>query len=49
VRRIAERATVAGETIHNMPFSVDASRVAAAITAADTLGRGLLGPQRSGA
>ena len=49
VRRIAERATVAGETIHNMPFSVDASRVAAAITAADTLGRGLLGSQRSGA
>jgi glycerol dehydrogenase len=49
VRRIAERATVAGETIHNMPFPVDAARVVAAITAADTLGRGLLGSQRSGA
>jgi glycerol dehydrogenase len=38
VRRIAERATVAGETIHNMPFPVDADRVAAAIVAADALG-----------
>jgi glycerol dehydrogenase len=40
VRRIAERATAPGETIHNMPFPVDASRVAAAIIAADALGRG---------
>lgn len=39
VRRIAERAAEAGETIHNMPFPVDADRVASAIVAADALGR----------
>jgi len=42
VRRIAARATVAGETIHNMPFPVDADRVAAAIIAADAIGRAAL-------
>ncbi len=39
VRAIAQRATVAGETIHNMPFPVDAAAVVAAIAAADSLGR----------
>jgi glycerol dehydrogenase len=42
VERIAARATVAGETIHNMPIPVDAARVTAAITAADGLGRARL-------
>ena len=36
---IADRATMAGETIHNMPFPVDAAAVAAAIAVADDLGR----------
>lgn len=39
VRRVADRATQPGETIHNMPFAVDASMVVAAIDAADALGR----------
>jgi len=42
VRRIAVRATVAGETIHNMPFPIDADRVARAIAAADAVGRATL-------
>jgi glycerol dehydrogenase len=42
VRRIALRATQPGETIHNMPFAVDADRVATAIEAADALGRAAL-------
>jgi glycerol dehydrogenase len=39
IRRVAERATQPGETIHNMPFPVDAGMVFAAIDAADALGR----------
>ena len=39
VRRIAARATEPGETIHNMPFPVDVDSVAAAIEAADAVGR----------
>ena len=46
VRRIAARATAAGETIHNMPFPVDADRVASAIGAADAVGRAALGSGR---
>jgi glycerol dehydrogenase len=38
VLAIARRATEAGETIHSMPFPVDAMAVAAAIAAADDLG-----------
>jgi len=38
VLAIARRATIAGETIHNMPFRVDAAAMAAAIAAADALG-----------
>jgi glycerol dehydrogenase len=38
VRRIATRATEPGETIHNMPFSVDVDSVAVAIEAADAVG-----------
>jgi glycerol dehydrogenase len=44
VHRIALRATQPGETIHNMPFPVDADRVAAAIQAADALGRAAVRP-----
>ena len=39
VNRIAVRAAQPGETIHNMPFPVDTESVAAAIHAADDLGR----------
>ena len=39
VRRVAARATEPGETIHNMPFPVDIDSVAAAIEAADAVGR----------
>jgi glycerol dehydrogenase len=42
VHRIATRATQPGETIHNMPFPVDARSVAAAIEAADAIGRAAL-------
>jgi glycerol dehydrogenase len=42
VHRIASRATEPGETIHNMPFPVDADSVAAAIEAADAVGRAAL-------
>jgi len=42
VNRIAVRATQPGETIHNMPFPVDAVSVATAIHAADDLGRAAL-------
>jgi glycerol dehydrogenase len=42
VHRIATRATQPGETIHNMPFPVDAGSVAAAIEAADAIGRAAL-------
>jgi glycerol dehydrogenase len=38
VRRIAARAAAADETIHNMPFPVDAALVEAAIVAADAVG-----------
>jgi glycerol dehydrogenase len=48
VRRIASRATQPGETIHNMPFPVDAGRVATAIEAADALGRATLQARASG-
>jgi glycerol dehydrogenase len=39
LRKIAERATAAGETIHNEPFAVSPDMVADAILAADALGR----------
>lgn len=38
-RAVAEASCVAGETIHNMPFKVDADMVYAAILTADSLGR----------
>lgn len=38
LRRVAERATAAGETIHNEPFVVDPDMVVDAIGAADALG-----------
>lgn len=38
VTLVADRATVPGETIHNMPFVVSAADVAAAVVAADELG-----------
>lgn len=38
VGRIATRAAAPGETIHNMPFPVDAALVEAAIVAADSIG-----------
>ena len=37
--RIAERATIASDTIHNEPFQVTASAVLQAIKRADTAGR----------
>lgn len=39
LRQAAELATVEGETIHNMPFAVDADMVYAAILATDNLGK----------
>ncbi len=39
LRKVAELATVPGETIHNMPFPVDAKLVFDAIIAADALGQ----------
>ncbi len=39
--QVAETATAAGETIHNMPFPVDAQLVFDAIVATDALGRNL--------
>lgn len=39
LRRVAEASTAEGETIHNMPFKVDAKMVSDAILAADALGR----------
>lgn len=42
VRSIAARATQPGETIHNLPFPVDGACVAAAIQAADALGRAVV-------
>jgi glycerol dehydrogenase len=39
LRRVAERATAPGETIHNEPFEVRPDMVADALRAADTLGR----------
>jgi len=39
VTTVARRATAADETIHNMPFPVTADAVAAAIVAADAVGR----------
>jgi glycerol dehydrogenase len=38
VLAIARRATIPGETIHNMPFPIDAAMAAAAIAAADAVG-----------
>ena len=40
---IAARSTAPGETIHNMPFPVDAAAVSAAILQADTLGTAVAG------
>jgi len=40
---VAARATAPGETIHNMPFAVDAAAVAAALLAADALGTAVAG------
>lgn len=42
-RIVAERAAAAGETIHNMPWPVDAAMVAEAILDADQTGRKLRG------
>ena len=42
VRRIAARTIAPGETIHNMPFAVDEASVAAAIEAADAIGKAVL-------
>ena len=42
VVRIAERSVAPDETIHNMPFPVDAPSVAAAIRAADAMGHEIL-------
>ena len=39
LRRVAERATAPGKTIHNEPFEVRPDMVADAIRAADALGR----------
>ena len=39
LRKVAERATAKGETIHNEPFGVGPDMVADAIRAADALGR----------
>ncbi len=44
VVRIAERSVAPNETIHNMPFPVDAPSVAAAIRAADAMGHEILSP-----
>jgi glycerol dehydrogenase len=38
VALVAARATTPGETIHNMPFAVDAAAVCEAIRAADAVG-----------
>ena len=43
IAAIAERATAPGETIHGMPFPVDAAAVVAAIAAADAVGRAARG------
>ncbi len=43
IRAVAEAASVEGETIHNMPFTVTADSVYAAIMAADALGNYYLG------
>jgi hypothetical protein len=40
LKRIAERSTATGETIHNEPFEVEPAMVADAIRAADALGSG---------
>jgi glycerol dehydrogenase len=40
--KVAEAATISGETIHNMPFPVDANLVVQAIIAADALGQSFL-------
>ena len=42
IRAVAEMACAEGETIHNMPFSVTADMVYAAILTADGLGRSML-------
>ena len=43
VAAIADRATAPGETIHEMPFPVDAAAVVTAIAAADAMGHAALG------
>ena len=47
VEAIAARATVSGESIHAMPFPVAAAGVAAAIAAADAVGRAARRPPTS--
>lgn len=44
--RIAERATIASETIHNQPFPVTATAVVQAIKGADTAGRSAIQQRR---
>ncbi len=39
IHAIAERAVIAGETIHNEPFEITADAVACALKAADQQGR----------
>ncbi len=39
IRLVAQTATLPGESIHNMPFPVDTTKVADAILTADCLGR----------
>jgi glycerol dehydrogenase len=47
IAAVAERATAPGETIHAMPFPVDAAGVVTAIAAADAMGRAARGNQPS--
>ncbi|MCX7417573.1 MAG: hypothetical protein NTY25_14000, partial [Planctomycetia bacterium] len=48
VVRVAERSVAPGETIHNMPFPVDALSVAAAIRAANAMGQAILLQSQAG-
>ncbi len=48
VATVARRATAAGETIHHMPFRVESEAVAAAILAADGIGRRVLAASANG-
>ena len=47
IAAVAERATAPGETIHAMPFPVDAAGVVTALAAADAMGRAARGNQPS--